>query len=73
MTKKEALANAVAAVNEAQQHLHANKFELAYSWSVLADTWASVARAIDPEPEPDVLGPCTHTVNQICAACAPLS
>jgi hypothetical protein len=45
-TKKEAVANAIAAVTEAEVYLRNNSPELAYSWSVIADTWANIASAI---------------------------
>jgi len=51
MTKDEALASSVAAVQEAVKYLEAGNTDLSYSWTIIADTWASIARAIDPEPE----------------------
>jgi hypothetical protein len=51
MTKDDALANAIVAATEARKFLEKGNPELSYSWAVLADTWASIAKAIDPDPE----------------------
>jgi len=51
MTKDEALSSSIAAVQMATKLLEKGNLELSYSWSVIADTWASIAKAIDSEPE----------------------
>jgi hypothetical protein len=51
MTKDEVLASSIAAVRESVKYLEKGNPELSYSWSVIADTWASIARAMDPEPD----------------------
>jgi hypothetical protein len=51
MTRDDALTNAIKAVEEAESLLRSGHTELSYSWSVIADTWAHVARAIDPESD----------------------
>jgi hypothetical protein len=54
MTRNDALANSVAAVQEAVKHLEAGNTDLSYSWSVIADTWASIAGVMEYEPEGEV-------------------
>jgi hypothetical protein len=54
MTRNEALANSVMAVQEAVKHLEAGNTDLSYSWSVIADTWASIAGVMEYEPEGDI-------------------
>ena len=57
MTRDEALANAIKAAEEAESYLRKDKLEASYSWSVLADTWASVAQAINMTPSAEILEP----------------
>jgi hypothetical protein len=49
MTKDEALSSSIAAVQMATRLLEKGNPELSYSWTVIADTWASIAKAIDPD------------------------
>jgi len=64
MTKEEALASAITAIQEAEKYLRKGNDELSYSWSVIADTWASVAKAIEPNPQPLCLGYCQQPQPQ---------
>jgi len=54
MTRNEALANSVAAIQEAVKYLEAGNSDLSYSWTVIADTWASIASAMDYDPGDDI-------------------
>ncbi len=50
MDRQEAIDNAVAAARLAEGILEkGDDMELAYSWTILADTWASIASAMPEE------------------------